>query len=241
MIDLSEGQFYIFPVSDLHYGSSWFSKPVFDKWVEAFENTWDNKCIYLLGDLLEFSTTRVDAYSSNKTTEDSINEVIELFEPYKEYIRFVAAGNHELRGKKEFNLDVTKIIAKELDAIYTRNDFFDKINLNGNEFVVYGKHGTNVSKYSDLAMKNYKLEMGNIDADLYLHGHNHLLEFSQKIQRCFDGYYTKHYAFTGHYLTYKNSYTHNKGMIPTPPGFLRIGVDSKLNVSCKKYRGGCGL
>ena len=241
MIDVSDGQFYIFPVSDLHYGSNWFNKSVFEKWKTAFESTWENKCIYLLGDLLEFSTTRVNAYESNMTTEDAINEVIEMFEPYKDYVRVVASGNHEVRGKKEFNLDVTKIIAKQLGAKYTRNDFFDKLNINGSDFVVYGKHGIQTSKYEDLALKNFKLDMGNIDANLYLQGHNHLLMFSQRVQRCFDGTYNKHYAFCGHYLTYRNSYAHNKFLQPTPPGFLRLGIDSKLNMSCKKFQGGCGL
>jgi len=239
MIDLSEGQFYIFPVSDLHYGSSWFNREVFNKWIDAFESAWDNKCIYLLGDLVEFPTTRVNAHESNMTTEDTINEVIELFEPYKDYVRFVAAGNHELRGKKEFNLDVTKIIAKQLGAKYTRNDFYDKLNLNGSEFIVYGKHGTQTSKYEDLAMKNYKIEMGNVDANLYLQGHNHYTSFSSKFQRDFDGGYLKYYAFTGHFLNYRNSYAHNKGLSVSPPAFLRLGVNQKLNVTCSKFMGGC--
>ena len=239
MIDLTEGQFYIFPVSDLHYGSSWFNQGVFDKWKEAFESTWENKCIYLLGDLVEFPTTRVNAYESVMSTEDTVNEVIDLFEPYKDYVRFVATGNHEARGKKDFNLDVTKIIAKQLDAKYTRNDFYDKLNVNGNEFVVYGKHGTSTSKYPDLAMKNFKVEMGNIDAHLYLQGHNHFGEFSQKFQRDYDGGYLKSYCFTGHFMDYKDSYAHNKGLSVSPPSFFRLGVNGKLNVSSKKYMGGC--
>ena len=239
MIDLTEGQFYIFPVSDLHYGSSWFNKEMFDKWVSTFEATWENKCIYLLGDLVEFPTTRVNAHESNMTTEDTINEVIEMFEPYKEYVRFVAAGNHELRGKKEFNLDVTKVIAKQLGAKYTRNDFYDKLNLNGSEFIVYGKHGTSTSKYEDLAMKNFKIEMGNVDANLYMQGHNHYTSFSSKFQRDFDGGYLKYYAFTGHFLNYKNSYAHNKGLSVSPPSFLRLGVNQKLNVTSSKFMGGC--
>ena len=240
MIDLNDSnQFYIFPVSDLHYGSSWFNQGMFDKWIKAFESVWDNKCIYLLGDLVEFPTTRVNAHESNMTTEDTVNQVIEMFEPYKEYIRIVAAGNHELRGKKEFNLDVTKIIAKQLGAKYTKNDFFDKLTINGSDFIVYGKHGTSTSKYDDLAMKNFKLDMGNVDANLYMQGHNHYTTFAQKFQRSYDGGYLKSYCFCGHFLNYKNSYAHNKGLSVSPPSFLRLGVNKKLNVSYKKFIGGC--
>lgn len=236
MIDLSDNnQFYIFPVSDLHYGSSWFNMELFRKWEEVFDSVWDNKCIYLLGDLVEFPSTRVNAFESNMSTEDTVNDVIELFEPYKDYVRVVASGNHEIRGKKDFNLDVTKIIAKQLGAIYTRNDFFDSIFINNEEFVTYAKHGTQTSKYSDLAMKNFKISMGNIDANLYLQGHNHYAEFSTKFQRNCRGGYNKYYAFTGHFMNYKNSYAHNKGLNVAPPSFHRIGVDKQLNVSCKTY------
>ena len=236
MIDLvDDKQFYIFPVSDLHYGSSWFNEELFKKWETAFNEVRGNKCIYLLGDLVEFPSTRVNAFESTMSTEDTVNNVIEMFEPYKEYVRIVASGNHEVRGKKDFNLDVTKIIAKQLGAIYTRNDFFDAIFVNGRKFIVYAKHGTETSKYPDLAMKNFKIAMGNIDANLYLQGHNHYAEFSKKFQRDYDGGYIKYYAFTGHFMDYKNSYAHNRGLCVAPPSFHRIGIDKQLNVSCKTF------
>lgn len=236
MIDLNDSnQFYIFPISDLHYGSNWFNIDLFKKWENAFNSVWDNKCIYLLGDLVEFPSTRVNAFESDMSTEDMVNDVIEMFEPYKEYVRIVASGNHEIRGKKDFNLDVTKIIAKQLNAIYTRNDFFDDLFINNKEFIVYGKHGTETSKYPDLAMKNFKIAMGNIDANLYMQGHNHYSSFSQKFQRSYDGGYNKYYAFTGHFMNYKNSYAHNKGLNVAPPSFHRIGIDKQLNVSCKTF------
>ena len=239
-VDLADSnQFYIFPVSDLHYGSNWFNKEVFTQWENAFESVWDNKCIYLLGDLLEFPSTKVNAWESNLSTEDAVNHVIEMFEPYKEFVRIVASGNHEIRGKKDFNFDVTKVIAKQLGAKYTRNDFFDKIDINGSDFIVYGKHGTETSKYTDLAMKNFKINMGNVDAHLYMQGHNHYADFSQKFQRDFNGGYMKYYAFTGHFMDYKNSYAHNRGMTVSPPAFLRIGVNQDLNVSAKKFIGDC--
>lgn len=239
MIDLTEGQFYIFPVSDLHYGSNWFNESVFEKWKDAFESTWENKCIYLLGDLVEFPSTKVNAHESNMATEDAINDVIDMFEPYKDYVRFVASGNHEIRGKKDFNLDVTKIIAKQLGAKYTRNDFFDKLVINGKEFIIHGKHGVHTSKYPDLAMKNFKIDMGNVDAHLYLQGHNHFADFSQKFQRDFNGGYLKYYCFTGHFMDYKNSYAHNKGLSVSPPAFFRLGVNNELNVSSKRFMGYC--
>ena len=240
MIDLVDSnKVHIFPVSDFHLGNSSFYYGLFEIWQREFESVGSNKIIYLLGDMVEFPSTKVNAYDCDKTTEDALSDVIDMFEPYSDYIRIVTSGNHELRGKKEYNLDVSKILAKELDATYTRNDFFDTIKINGNDFTVYGKHGTSTSKYPDLAMKNFKIEMGNIDADLYMQGHNHYCEFSQKFQRDSNGGYLKSYAFTGHYLDYKDSYAHNKGLTVSPPSFLRIDVDRNLDVEFRRFIARC--
>ena len=240
MIDLMDSNvLHLFPVSDLHLGSLNFNENLFKTWENEFNKVGENKIIYLLGDMNEFPTTHINAYDSIMTTEDCINKVIDMFEPYKEYVRFVVSGNHELRGVKEFNLDVTKILSKQLNAIYSRNDFFDEIRINSKKYVVYGKHGTNTSKYSDLAMKNFKIDMGNIEADLYLQGHNHFCEFSQKFQRDFNGGHIKSYAFTGHFLDYKDSYAHNKGLTVSPPCFMRVDIDRDLNVAFKKFQTRC--
>jgi len=231
----------IFPVSDLHYGSKFFNEELWEAWKVEFEKIPHNKIIYLLGDIVEFPSTRVDAYNSSITTEDAINDVIEMFEPYKQYIHIVASGNHELRGKKDFDLDVTKILSKQLDASYTRNDFFHTIDFCGKELVVYGKHGTSTSKYPDLAMNNFKRDMGNIDADIYLQGHNHYCDVSQKFQRTNLGGKLKTYAFTGHFIDYRNSYAHNKGMTVSPPSFVRLIVDSDLNLTFRKTMRGCAV
>lgn len=240
MVELVDSnQFHIFPVSDLHFGSHNYNSELFEKWKMEFESINGDKVIYLLGDLLEFPTIKVDGFSSNMSTEDAINQVVEMFEPYKEWIRFVVSGNHELRGKKEFNLDVTKILSKQFNAKYSRNDLFDTIRINGKEYVVYGKHGTSTSKYPDLAMKNFKIDMGNVDANLYLQGHNHYCESSQKFQRDNNGGYLKSYCFTGHFMDYKDSYAHNKGMFVSPPAFMRISIDRDLNTNFKKFSGRC--
>ena len=118
---------YVFPLSDLHLGSNHCNLDFFYEWCRKFEKAPDNKVIYLLGDLLEFPSTRVDAYDVALTTHEALERLIELLEPYKEYIRWVCTGNHEARSLKDFNYDITKQIASRLDAKYTRNDFFDKI------------------------------------------------------------------------------------------------------------------
>ena len=227
-------KFYIFGLSDLHLGSKQCDLQFFSKWRREFENTGDNKCIYLLGDLLEFPTTRIDAYSVNMSTHDALERLISFLEPYKEYVRYVCTGNHEARSMKDFNYDITKTIAKRLDAPYSRSDFFDTLHFDGGDFTVYGKHGTRTSKNSMLAMKNFIYDMADVEADLHLMGHNHYCEFVSRFQRGVNGGKRKYYGFTGHFLGY-DGYARNKGVALSHPSVMRLSVDKHLHVDAKKF------
>lgn len=226
---------YLFPLSDLHLGSKHCNLEFFDYWCKKFENAPSNKAIYLLGDMLEFPTTRIDAYDIAMTTHEALERLIELLEPYKDYIRVVCTGNHEARSLKDFNYDITKQIATRLDAKYTRNDFFDKITEDDKEFIVYMKHGTKVSKNPLLAMNNFVTDMNHIKADLYLQGHNHYSSFYSQYERSFDGGRRASYLFTGHFLNYSNSYAHNKGLLVSPPSFSRLKIDKNLHIVCDTF------
>lgn len=229
---------YIFALSDLHLGSKHCNLDFFYQWCKKFESASDNKVIYLLGDLLEFPSTRVDAFDVNLTTHEALERLIELLEPYKEYIRWVCTGNHEARSLKDFNYDITKQIATRLGANYTRNDFFDKIVDDDKELVIYGKHGTKVSKTPLLSMNNFVNDMNHINADLYLQGHNHQSGFYQQYERGYGDDKIASYLFTGHFLEYTDSYAHNKGLLMSPPAFSRLKVDKKMHISCDTfYRG----
>lgn len=225
---------YIFPLSDLHLGSKHCNLNFFYEWCNKFESAPDNKVIYLLGDMLEFNTTRIDAYSSIMSTHDALERVIELLEPYKEYIRYVCTGNHEARTIKDYNYDITKQIASRLNAEHTRSDFFDKIIDDNGEFVIYGKHGTKVSKNPLLAMNNFVNDMNHIQSNLYMQGHNHYSAFYSQYERGFDGGKRANYLFTGHFLDY-DGYARDKGLLISPPSFSRLKIDKKFHVVCDTF------
>lgn len=226
---------YLFPLSDLHLGSNHCDLDFFYKWCKKFEEAPDNKAIYILGDMLEFPTTRIDAFDVNLTTHEALERLIELLEPYKEYIRYVCTGNHEARSLKDFNYDITKQIATRLGAKYTRNDFFDKIVEEDKELVLYGKHGTKVSKNPLLAMNNFVSDMNHIKADIYCQGHNHYSSFYSQYERGYGEGRRANYLFTGHFLDYNDSYAHNKGLLVSPPSFSRLKVDKNLHVVCDTF------
>lgn len=184
--------------------------------------------------MLELPTTRIDPYHSSMSTHDAIERLVGLLEPYKEYIRYSVTGNHEARTTKDFYLDVTKNIAKRLDVPYSRSDFFDVLHLDGGDLTVYGKHGTKTSKNSMLAMKNFIYDMADLEANLYLQGHNHYCEFVSKYQRGADGGQRKYYGFTGMFLGY-DGYARNKGLPMSQPSFMRLTVDKNLHIDAKKF------
>ena len=226
---------YVFPISDLHLGSKHCNMNFFYQWCKKFEDAPDNKVIYILGDMLEFSTTRIDAYSTVMSTHEALERLIELFEPYKDYVRVVCTGNHEARSLKDFNYDITMQVANCLDAKYTRNDYFDKIIDDDKELVLYMKHGTKVSKNPLLAMNNFVSDMNHIKSDIYMQGHNHYSAFYQQYERSFDGGRRASYLFTGHFLNYDNSYAHNKGLLVSPPSFSRLKIDKNMHIVCDTF------
>lgn len=226
---------YIFPLSDFHLGSKHCNLDFFYEWCRKFEKTSDNKVIYLLGDMLEFNTARIDAYSSVMSTHEALERLIELLEPYKEYIRWVCTGNHEARTIKDYNYDITKQIASRLDANYTRNDFFEKIVEDDDEFIIYGKHGTKASKNPLLCMNNFVNDMNHIKADLYISGHCHYSAFYSQYERGYDKGKRAYYLFSGHFLEYNNSYAHNKGLLMSPPSFSRLKLDKNLHIVCDTF------
>lgn len=235
-VELKSNQgLYIFPLSDLHYGNRFCNKEFFDVWLEVFRNCKGEKVVYLLGDILETPTSRFSAYDSDMSTNDAIDEVVGLLKPVRDFIRYSTAGNHELRTTKEFNMDVAREVASRLKVPYSADDFFDRLLINGREFIVYGRHGVRTSRSSDLAMRGFKGDVSNIDCDLALQGHNHLLKFDSEFRRDIDKGRRRYYAFTGHYLIYQKSYANVKQYPIHPAGFQRIRVDSDLNCNTNLY------
>ena len=225
---------YLFPLSDLHLGSKQCDLEFFDVWRREFEKAPDSKAIYCLGDLLEFPRASLDAYSVTMTTHDALERIIELLEPYKEYIRWVTTGNHEARTMREHNFDITRSIAERLDANYSRNDFFDVIVEDDKELIVYGKHGNRISKNPQLSMNNFIRDMNDINANLYMMGHNHYCDFTSNYRRGYDNGDRRYYAFTGHFLGY-DGYARDKGLPISQPSFLRLTIDKKLHIDAKKF------
>lgn len=135
---LKGNKLHIFPLSDLHLGSKHCNTDFFYTWCELFDDLEKNKIIYCLGDLIDMTSNNLDPSSASSSVDEAITDLVDMLESYKQYIRYYVAGNHEVRVKRFFDFDVSRLIAEEFDCNYSYNDFFDKINIGDKLFTVYG-------------------------------------------------------------------------------------------------------
>jgi len=233
---LKRNKLYIFPFSDLHLGSPNCDLEYFQYWEDVFKNTrTKHKVIYLLGDLIDMQNLRIGAFEQDLSADEQLCELIDLLKPYKKYINYMTTGNHEKRNKKDYNLDVSKVISEILNVPYDKSDFFDKLLINNKEFIIYGKHGTKFSQRLELAEGGFIRDTNNIVCDLAMCGHNHYVDYFNRPIRTKEGIKRKHYVFSGHFLNYKNSYAHERNMNQVPQGFLRLNIDRNHVVRCEEY------
>lgn len=233
---LKRNKLYIFPLSDLHLGSPNCDLEYFDYWCEIFENTrTKHKIIYLLGDLIDMQSLRIGAFEQDMSADEQICQLVDFLEPYKKYINYMTIGNHGRRPKKDYNLDIGRIVSEMLDVEYDKSDFFDKLLINNKEFMVYGRHGNSFSKRLELAEGGFIRDTSSIEADLCMCGHNHYLDYFNRPIRTEKGIKRKHYIFSGHFLKYYGSYANERNMIHSPQGFMRLDIDRNLVLRCDEY------
>lgn len=233
---LKRNKLYIFPLSDLHLGSPNCDLEYFEYWKEIFDGTrTKHKIIYLLGDLIDMQSLRIGAWEQDLTADEQICELVDLLKPYRKYINYMTIGNHGRRPKKEYNLDVGKIVSEMLNVRYDKSDFFDNLKINNKKFTIYARHGNSFSKRLELAEGGFIRDTNNISADLCMCGHNHYCSFFNRPIRTNQGVKRKYYAFTGHFLEYKNSYAHERNANHVPQSFLRLNIDRNLVVKCDEY------
>lgn len=230
---------YIFPLSDLHLGTKPCNFEFFRYWEKIFNSTnSENKIIYLMGDLIDLPDKRIGPFDIADETAVAIKTLKRLLKPYAPYVRGMVPGNHELRAKREFNLDVSELIADDLGIPYNPFDISDTLLVNGKEFNIFARHGWNHGKKPISVMNTFINDMqdNRCDTDLCMVGHNHLCDFRSKYYRTKDDTYTrKYFAFTGHFLDPFSSYARGMNKPLTPEAFLRLELNKNCKLSCTQY------
>ena len=229
----------ILPLSDLHYGSPTFNEGLFEKWLEVARFS-KNKAIILNGDLLEFlDANRFYKPKNYVDVNEQLEYVIDSLKPFRKDIIANLNGNHGTRTKKQYDLDTDQLIGDALGVETSKSYHEDLCISKGRKpqyIRIYAQHKAPTSKSTLLAMRRFIDQMEDIDAELYIGGHNHKTMGVTKVYRGLD--YTplrKTFIFAGSFLDYKGSYAEDGGYGFQIPSFPVITVDKDKNVNYKVY------
>ena len=226
----------IMPLGDIHYGSPNCNTNYFEFALNKFKNTPGEKILYLLGDECDIAVKRQgnSTYQQKIDVNEQLEYIIQSYQPYKEYINGIVQSNHMSRTKNELDLDISQIIEEQLDIPYT-NNIYETLLINDQPYTIYATHGTRTSNQLHLMQGAMQRNTNHIEANLFLMGHCHYLNYWSQPRTNTDGYTRRHYLLTGHFLNYKGSYAEINGLRPNPCGFAKIHIDSNLRTNATLY------
>ena len=177
----------IHPMADLHIGDDHCDyKSVIER-IEYIKNT-PNAYVILDGDLMDtaIASSVGDTYGATLSPMEQLKECVKLFEPIRNKILAVLAGNHENRVYRTDGIDITQLMCSQLGLqdryspttalLFVRFGEGNKSTHHGRRqlytiYVTHGaggcrKEGGKVNRLADLACI--------VDADCYVMGHTHL-------------------------------------------------------------------
>lgn len=176
----------ILPLADLHLGDIHSDGKKILEWLTYIQQH-DNCYTILNGDLMDtaIKTSIGDTYGAALRPMEQLQQCVKLFEPIKDKILAVTAGNHENRIYKSDGLDTTQLMCNQLDIAdrYSptsvmmfvqfgkQNGYMKWQPMLYSIFCLHGtgggrKEGGKINRLADLATI--------IDADIYLMSHTHL-------------------------------------------------------------------
>lgn len=106
----------IIPIADVHIGDKLANLKLFKETIERIKNE-PNTYTIINGDLcnMALKNSKSDVYSDELSPMEQVITMVDYLKPIKDKILVIGTGNHEDRTQKETNIDVTRLIARELD------------------------------------------------------------------------------------------------------------------------------
>lgn len=225
----------IIDVSDTHFGAEWFNEPYFFYFLDVLDAIKSQWILYTGGDLWEAASKKVgnSAFKTTMTLDEQLDYSLNYFKPYKKNMRFAAIGNHDIRLWNDFDFNITSVFAKKMKCEYGHS-VIDEFNINGEPFKVYLAHGVGSAKHSHTAQGKFIRETEQIEADLFLNGHNHRLDFFSRPVMTSDGLKRQHYGFSGSFLGWKG-YSEAMHLPILPEAFQVISINKDRVVKANQY------
>lgn len=172
----------IIPIADVHIGDKLSNLKLLKEALQRIKEEPDTYTI-INGDLcnMALKNSKSDVYSDGLTPMEQVLTATELLEDIKNKILVISTGNHEDRTIKETNIDVTRLIAKQLgiedryaDAWWYLYLTFGKDNKGrAITYGITGIHGYGGGRKSGGKINRLEDMSQVVIADLYLMSHTH--------------------------------------------------------------------
>lgn len=206
-------------IGDIHLGSPQFDRQRFESMINYCNK---NKIyVFLMGDLVEIGTKEsvgAGVYEQEFNGQTQYEKMIDYLKPLaeKKLILGVHSGNHEERVYKQSGVDITKMLARELNVKYLGDACWNQFKVGKQTYVIYSLHGRTGSRYDGTALLALERISTSFYCDLITMGHTHKMISStviiQKIENGLVKEHKKTLLITGSYLKYDGGYAQTLGL-----------------------------
>ena len=232
----------IIPIADVHLGDKLANLKLFKEVLERIKNEPYTYTI-INGDLcnMALKNSKSDVYGDSLSPMQQVIEVINYLEPIKDKILLLSTGNHEDRTLKETNIDVTRLIARELGIEdrsasawwYLYVTLGEDIKKRPITYGITGLHGYGGGRRSGGKINKLEDMSQVVIADLYIMSHTHK-PISTKGCIYIPYYQSKalmkqemHYLMTNSFLESDDSYAEKLGFPPSNTSITEATLSSK--------------
>lgn len=232
----------IIPIADVHLGDKLANLKLFKEVLERIKNEPYTYTI-INGDLcnMALKNSKSDVYGDSLSPMQQVIEVINYLEPIKDKILLLSTGNHEDRTLKETNIDVTRLIARELgiEDRYASAWWYLYVTLGEDikkrpiTYGITGLHGYGGGRRSGGKINKLEDMSQVVIADLYIMSHTHK-PISTKGCIYIPYYQSKalmkqemHYLMTNSFLESDDSYAEKLGFPPSNTSITEATLSSK--------------
>lgn len=220
-------------LGDSHLGSPQFDEPRF---LSMLDYCLKNKIyVFLMGDLIETATrysVGAGVYEQTSITQTQHEKMVDWLTPLakKKLILGLLRGNHEIRVYNETGVDVSKLMAKELNVPYLEDACWNSFRVGGQTYSIYSLHGRSGSKFDGTALLALERLAAPFHGDLVVMGHAHKCVSSsvimQKVSHGMVVEHKKYLLITGSYVKY-GGYAQTFGLPPSKLGSPKVKFMSK--------------
>ena len=172
----------IIPIADVHIGDKLSNLKLFKEVLERIKSE-PNTYTIINGDLcnMALKNSKSDVYSDSLSPMQQVIKMVDYLKPIANKILVIASGNHEDRTQKETNIDVTRLIARELGLEdrysnswwYLYLTFGKDIKVRPITYGITGTHGYGGGRKSGGKINRLEDMSQVVIADLYIMSHTH--------------------------------------------------------------------